>query len=240
MPPHVRKHWTIRESLTVEEGLVFFGKRVLVPAAARRNVLAKLHAAHQGIVRTKQRARHTVYWPGINNDIILLVEGYESCQSQRSSLPKEPLMRDSPPDFVFQVVSADLFQAGKLNVLVYSDRLSGWPVIHQWHHSPTAREVARAVIGNFVGLGVPVRIRTDGGPQFAAKEFQDALSRWGVTWSPTTPHFPQSNGHAEAAGKTIKALSLKAAPTGDLNNESFLQGLLEFRNTPNATGLSPA
>jgi hypothetical protein len=53
----------------------------------------------------------------------------------------------------------------------------------------------------------------------------------------STPHYPQSNGHTEAA---VKELVLKLAPSGDLSSEEFLAGLLEFRNTPLVTGLSPA
>ena len=40
--------------------------------------------------------------------------------------------------------------------------------------------------------------------------------------------------------KAVKHLVLKVAPTGDLTSEEFLQGLLELRNTPDATGFSTA
>ena len=150
-------------------------------------------------------------------------------------------MRSDPlPDYVFQSVSADLFQAGNLHVLVYADRLSGWVVIHQWRHSPSSRETGRAVTDNFAALGVPERFRSDGGLQFSAKKFRDMLVHWGVEWQPSTPTYAQSNGHAEAAVKAVKLLVHKCAPSGDLSSEEFLQGLLELRNTPDATGFSPA
>jgi hypothetical protein len=144
-------------------------------------------------------------------------------------------MSDPLPDFVFEDVSADLFQHGTLHVLVYADRLSGWPVVHQWRRDPTAREVVQAVVHNFVELGVPMRFRSDNGPQF-----QDTLNRWGVAWGNSTPHYHQSNGYAEAAVKAVKELVAKTAPSGDLSSEDFLAGLLEFRNTPHECGLSPA
>jgi hypothetical protein len=141
-------------------------------------------------------------------------------------------MSDPLPTFVFEDVSADLFQHGNLHVLVYADRLSGWPVVHQWRRDPTAREVVQAVVHNFVELGVPMRFRSDNGPQFDAGVFQETLKRWGVAWGNSTPHYPQSNGHAEAAVKAMKELVAKTAPSGDLSSEDFLAGLLEFRNTP--------
>ncbi len=76
---------------------------------------------------------------------------------------------------VFEDVSTDLFQLGQLHVLVYADRLSGWPVIHRNRHYPSAREVVQAVVKNFVDLGVPVRLRPDGGPQFDSGAFQSVL-----------------------------------------------------------------
>jgi hypothetical protein len=238
-PQSVRQFWKIREDLSVDDGLVLFGQRIVIPKSARRELLRKLHAAHQGIVRMKRRARQTVFWPGISNDITTLVESCQSCQERLPRQQKEPLMRDPLPTRVFEDVSADLFQLGPLHVLVYADRLSGWPVVHQWRHDPSAREVTQAVIENFVDLGVPVRFRSDNGPQFEAHSFQAKLRQWGVVWGNSTPNYPQSNGHAEAAVAAMKDLMAKISPAGVASDE-FSQGMLEFRNTPRENGLSPA
>jgi hypothetical protein len=63
------------------------------------------------------------------------------------------------------------------HVLVYADRLSGWSVVHQWRREPTTREVVQAAVSNFFELGVPMRFRSDDGPQFNAGIFQDTLWR---------------------------------------------------------------
>jgi hypothetical protein len=175
--PSVRQYWTIRQELSVDNGLVLFGKRIVIPQRSRRDILVKLHAAHQGIVRMKRRARQTIYWPSLNNDIVSMVERCQACQERLPSQQREPLLRDVLPERVFEEVTADLFESGRLHVLVYTDRLSGWPVIHRWHHAPTARELIQAVTGNFVDLGVPTRFRSDGGPQFA-RNVQNALRNW--------------------------------------------------------------
>lgn len=54
---------------------------------------------------------------------------------------------------------------------------SGWPVVHQWRREPTTREVVKAVVSNFFELGVPMRFRSDDGPQLNAGIFQDTLWR---------------------------------------------------------------
>ena len=94
------------------------------------------------------------------------------------------------PEFFFQSVSADLFQASNLYALVYADRLSGWTVVHQWCHCPSSKEVIRAVLNNFVELRVPLRFRSDGGMQFDSKGFRDTMAHWGVEFRPSSPPSP--------------------------------------------------
>jgi hypothetical protein len=238
-PAAVGNYWGIRHQLSVEQGIVLFGNRIVIPQAARKNVLRKLHAAHQGIVRTNRMARQTVYWPGITNEITTLLSTCSTCQERLPSNQQEPMMSDPLPTHVFEDVSADLFQSGQLHALVYADRLSGWPVVHRWRRDPTAREVLHAVIDNFAELGVPMRFRSDNGPQFDAGVFRSAMDRWGVAVSNSTPNYSQSNGHAEAAVKAVKELVEKISPSGDLDTEEFKQGLLEFRNTPGRMDYRP-
>ena len=181
-----------------------------------------------------------VWRSGIPNEITTLLSTCAIYQERLPNHQKEPMMTDLLPTHVFEDVSADLFQSGRFHVLVYADRLSGWPVIHRWKRDPTAREVMQAVIENFVELCVPMRFRSDNGPQFDAGIFRDAMERWGVARGNSTPHYSQSNGHAEAAVKAVKELVEKISSSGDLDTEEFQQGLLEFRNTPRENGLSPA
>ena len=56
----------------------------------------------------------------------------------------------------------------------------------------------------------------------------------------SSPYNPQSNGIAEAAVKSIKYLLLKTVCNGNIDSDAFQEGLLELRNTPRATGHSPA
>ena len=139
---------------------------------------------------------------------------------------------------MFQVALADFFTFAGNSYLVYADRLSGWLEVAQV--SSTAHSTIRALSTWFVRLGVPLRLRTDGGAPFTGFDFQQLLHRWGVEHVRSSPHYPQSNGHTEAAVKSIKRLLQKTSPAGDLNCEAFLSGLLELRNTPGVAGRSPA
>jgi transposase InsO family protein len=155
---------------------------------------------------------------------------------QIASLPKEPMMSDPLPDRPFVDTSADLFSYAGKHYLVYADRFSGWPEVHVWKFDPSAGQVATVIEEWFVDHGVPHRFRSDGGPQFAAKRFTDFLKEWHVAPAPSTPHYPQSNGHAESVVKSMKMLIRKSCPNGDITATEFRRALLEFRNTPRQHG----
>eukprot|EP00117_Sycon_ciliatum_P038875 scpid16023/ scgid28814/ Transposon Ty3-G Gag-Pol polyprotein; Gag3-Pol3; Transposon Ty3-1 TYA-TYB polyprotein; Capsid protein; p24; Spacer peptide p3; Nucleocapsid protein p11; Ty3 protease; p16; Spacer peptide J; Reverse transcriptase/ribonuclease H; p55; Integrase p61; Integrase p58 len=179
---HALQHyWPLKSELSTDGHLVLYGSRIVVPAAARPDALQRLHASHQGIVRTKQRARQVLYWPGMTVDIERTVRSCSKCQQHLPSQPKEPLQRGPMPSRVFEEVSADLFSHAGNHYLVYADRLSNWPCIAVWYRrDPTSRDVIQILRGNFVAFGVPTEFRSDGGPQFASKEFADFMTRWGV------------------------------------------------------------
>ncbi|XP_045120473.1 uncharacterized protein LOC123509916 [Portunus trituberculatus] len=231
-------YWKLRDHLYADGELVLYGQRIVVPVALRRRTLARLHDSHRGVEATRRRARQTVFWPGIDSDIANTVRACEPCQVLQPSQQQEPLMCDDNPSRPFESVSADFFTVAGKSFLVIADRLSGWPVVVPCGADTTATRTIQMFCRYFREVGVPLRLRTDGGPQFASADFQNFMERWGVHHIVTSPHYPQSNGHAEAAVKSVKHLILKTAPSGNIDTEEFARGLLELRNSPNYTGRS--
>ena len=80
LPAVLRPYWPVHEHLSVDDGLVVYGRRLVIPAALRRQMLQRLHASHLGKEKTKQRARQLLYWPGIDNEIDNLVRNCAACQ----------------------------------------------------------------------------------------------------------------------------------------------------------------
>ena len=53
-----------RDELSILDGLVLKGVRIVIPEQCKNEVLEKLHEGNFGIERTKLRARDTVYIAG--------------------------------------------------------------------------------------------------------------------------------------------------------------------------------
>ena len=58
----------------------------------RRQMPRDLHAAHQGIASTTRRARETVYWPHLNQELKDRIAGCPTCDQYHDKQPKEPLI----------------------------------------------------------------------------------------------------------------------------------------------------
>ena len=61
--------WDYREDLSMENGLITKGTRLVIPSTLRRKVLEQIHEGHLGIEKCMLKARDSVFWPGISNDI---------------------------------------------------------------------------------------------------------------------------------------------------------------------------
>ncbi|KAL5010683.1 hypothetical protein ScPMuIL_012988 [Solemya velum] len=82
-----RPYWQIRDELSVCYGLLLRGSRLVIPTIMRAEVLHRIHEGHQGIVKCRERARNSVWWPGISKDIEYLVRNCANCVKHRADKP---------------------------------------------------------------------------------------------------------------------------------------------------------
>ncbi|XP_051775459.1 uncharacterized protein K02A2.6-like [Erpetoichthys calabaricus] len=86
--------------LTVQQGCLMWGSRVIVPPKLRPRVLSELHVSQPGIVRMKSLARSYVWWTGIDSQIEQQVHNCQSCQCVQnlpSPVPLHPWIWPSGP-----------------------------------------------------------------------------------------------------------------------------------------------
>ena len=92
----------------------------------------------------------------------------------------------------------------------------------------------RSLTDWMVDYGKFSSVRSDGGPQFRG-QFDQFCMYEKIVHETSSPHHPESNGHAESAVKNMKRL-VKTTK----NFDEFKRALLEWRNSPRVDGLSPA
>ncbi|KAF0307558.1 Transposon Ty3-I Gag-Pol polyprotein [Amphibalanus amphitrite] len=241
-PESIRRYWTVRDRLSVDDGLVVCGCRLVIPQELRKAVLAALHDGHLGKERTKSRARQVVYWPGMDADVENVTRSCRNCQAQLPSQQRETVLHHQPTQRPFQSLDLDFAEHAGRKYLIAVDGFSGWRFIKLLGNCAQSKQLMSAMREIFCQVGVPQWIMSDGGPQFASKAFQDFLCRWGVEHRRSSPHYPQSNGRAEAAVKAAKKLIRCCWDDcrNQLDEERWTRGILQHRNTPGRGGRSPA
>ena len=86
--PQLKPFYNHREELSVVNGVVLWGARVVIPAAGREIILEQLHDTHPGISRMKALARNYVWWPDLDSDITTKVHQCRICQeAHRKKFP---------------------------------------------------------------------------------------------------------------------------------------------------------
>ena len=242
LPEILHPYWNVRHNLSLDDDLVVYGCRLVIPAPMRHTVLRYLHDGHQGKERAKQRARQVVYWPNIDRDIDNITRSCKECQKELPSLPKETYTRHQTPERPFQHISADFGTYAGQQFLIVVDNLSGWPFVFQLGSNAPTRKLINSMKEVFCFAGAPDRFYSDGGPQFTGRAFQDFLKQWGVQFCVSSPHYPQSNSYAEAAVKSMKKLIRKCwdSKSRGMDMDKWTKAILQYRNTPKVGGRSPA
>ena len=229
MTETTRVYHAVAAELSVEDGLLLRGCRIVIPTTLRSDVLERLHTGHQGIVKCRERARQSVRWPGLSAQLEKVVKNCRECcreQLQRA----EPLMPSVLPELPFQKVGTDLFEWEKRTYLLLVD-YSRYIEIALLSR-PTAAEVITHLKSIFARHGIPELVMSDNGPQYSCDAFSEFVREYQFRHLTSSPLYPQSNGEAERAVKTIKGLLKK-------ESDPYL-ALLSYRATPLQTGYNPS
>ena len=93
----IHTFWNYREDLSMENGLITKGARLVIPSTLRSKVLEQIHEGHLGIEKCMLKARDSVFWPEISNDIRETVEKCGICQASSKAAKSIGNVSDVPP-----------------------------------------------------------------------------------------------------------------------------------------------
>ena len=110
LPPSARPYFDFRETMSIENGLIVRGEKVIVPKAMRGEIKRRLHAAHLSTDSMLRRARRTVFWPGIVAEIKQMADACETCQQSKPRNQKETLVQHETGQQPWEKVGSDIFK----------------------------------------------------------------------------------------------------------------------------------
>uniref|UniRef100_A0A1A8UU84 Gypsy retrotransposon integrase-like protein 1 n=1 Tax=Nothobranchius furzeri TaxID=105023 RepID=A0A1A8UU84_NOTFU len=242
----LKPYFTRRNELSVEQGCILWGIRVIIPPAHREQLLHDLHQGHPGGSKMKNLARSYLWWPQLDKDIEHAVQQCNACQSVRKLPEPAPLHCWQWPTRVWQRIHIDFAEKEQHNFLVLVDSHSKWLEVIQMKTTTAAKtiEVLRNIFSSY---GLPEEIVSDNGPQFTSQEYKAFLQNNGIKQTLVPAYHPASNGAAERAVQTVKASLQKQVLDEKKQNITITMQhrlanvLFSYRCTPHSvTGCTPA
>ncbi|XP_060805921.1 uncharacterized protein K02A2.6-like [Amyelois transitella] len=241
LKPYLQK----KNELYIDQNVIMWGYRVVIPEKLRLHLLKELHSTHEGIVKMKCNARSYFWWPGLDMQIENLIKSCDVCMTYRSEPPKAPIISWPRTKVPYERVHADfLGPIDNKMILLIIDSYSKWPeafIVKSLDSKQTVERFREC----FSRFGLPKVVVTDNAATFISKEFSEFLSKNGIVHETSPPFHPATNGFAENAVKTFKSALLKALKDKSNHNTSFEtlmnRYLFHYRNSIHiVTGVSPS
>ena len=116
--------------LSVVDGCILWGSRVVIPSVFRRSLLQELHTTHLGMSRMKSLARSYIWWPGLDSQIEELCRACVECVAANRNPPRAPAHPWMIPQRPWKRVHVDHAYFDGHLLLVAVDAYSKWPEGH--------------------------------------------------------------------------------------------------------------
>ena len=229
--PLIQNYWTFAEELDEKDGLVYKGKRLVIPTNMVDEITRTLHSAHGSADAMMLRARDLLFWPGMWEHLKRTAEECKDCQRTKPANQKQPLQVHEFPKHRFVKVGTDVLYHQRDAYLVVVDYMSDFIELKKLDDE-TASTIIDACKEIFARHGVPEILQSDNAPYYNCALFKKFAEEWQFEHTTSSPGYPQSNGKAESAVKIVKHL---------LNtSEDPWKALMEWRASPNKDFSSPA
>lgn len=124
VPVQAKAYHQWGNSLPTSKGLLLYGDHIVILRSMRGDILHRLHDGYQGITKCRERARMSVWWPGLEKEIKELVTKCPECMETRPTQRKEPVMTTWVSQRPWQKIGADICENAKKNYLVVIDYFS--------------------------------------------------------------------------------------------------------------------
>lgn len=222
----LRHYFKIKNDITVENNLVYYKDKLIIPKALRKFMLKLLHETHLGIGKVNEVAKNNLYWPAMRSDIDNHVNSCQTCIKYSPSKTKSPLLCHEIPQIPYFKVGVDIAEYAGCNYLVVYDYYSRWLELEKLKNKDS-QSVIKKLKEIFSHNGIPKILVADNMP-FNSFEMHQFANDWNFEIVTSSPHHHQSNGLAEKGVHIAKNMLKKAGE----NNQDIELYLLNYRNSP--------
>ena len=224
---------TIRQELSVYEGEILRGNRILVPPSLRKKVLKLSHEAHQGMLKTKQFLRSRFYWPGMDEVVETMIKNCQACTIAQPLNRYTPLQPTQLPRGPWVKGAVDIMGpiSGKF-ILTYMDYYSSYPETYALR-GIKSRDVINVLTDVFARFGFPkeIIIVSDNGKEFVNAEFETFLKSCGIKQTRVSPYLARSNGKLERFHRYLKKNFHAVISEGKSWEDELPKILMSYRAT---------
>ena len=200
----VQGYLCFREELAIVNGLIVKGHRVLIPSQLHDEALKLLHSSHMGIVKTKDRARRSFFWPNMNQEIEAHLSECCPCATFQEKQPQETLLNDPVSNVPWKSLVMDNFSFNSRHYLIVVDQFSKFIIVKP-SKDLTYRITINLLLYIFSEHGFPATIRCNRGCNFVSNEFVDFCKKLNISIT-LSSGYHHLNNPAECAVKTVKSL----------------------------------
>ena len=123
-PHSIQLYWYFRDQITCKDGIIYKGTRLIIPKLERASTLKVLHMRHYAIDKMSLRARETVYWPGISEDIRSTYHRCHICAKFARTQQKETLQSTETLQITWEQLGLDIFSLRNTQYLLVIDYFS--------------------------------------------------------------------------------------------------------------------
>jgi len=200
----------------VEDGKLFYGRKVCVPRNKVRDFLFMAHdakvAGHFGFAKTLSRLE-AFHWKHKTRDVRQYCRGCQVCQQQKDHGQKkltDPTPLDVPlrrwgsigTDFI---VGLPKTRNGVDAITTWVDRLSRRVRFIACKETDTAVDVAEAFFAHIFKLhGLPDSVVSDRDPKFTSKFWSRLMELCGISTQMSTSNHPQTDGASEVMNRMVE------------------------------------
>ena len=201
----------------MHDGLVFRGKRLVIPKSIQPEMTKTLHSSHIHVVRVPiWRARECLYWPYMNAKMKQHIAACETCNRHAVRQQNETLVSHEITERPWEKVGSDLFTIQGKEYLILVNWFSNfWEI--DYLRDTRATTCIKKIKSNFAIFfknSIPETFVSDNGPQFTSDKFATFAQEWRFGHTTCSPGHQQANGKAEAAVKMAKYILRKATESG--------------------------